>query len=79
MQTDTSGPPGLFAPLLDAVAVATDQDRRPLSFEEFIEPLLPDLIEASAAAQVARIRTDQDVCFRPHLTPDCLNRCTRAA
>lgn len=49
-----------FAPLLETLT-QTQSSEEPPTFEWSIEPLLPDLIEASAIAQVQRIRHDDNV------------------
>ncbi len=49
-----------IAPLLETLTQAQSSEEPP-TFEWFIEPLLPDLIEASAIAQVQRIKHDGNV------------------
>ena len=60
---DTPSDPNPFASLLQALAPLTEVTEEPTTFEQFIEPLLPDLIEASAIAQVQRIKNDENVCI----------------
>ena len=55
--------PDPFVALLQALTQVAEITEEPTTFEEFIEPLLPDLIEASAIAQVQRIKNNEDVCI----------------
>ena len=53
-------PEELFEALLNTVDANSDQDTNK-GFERFVEPLLPDLLDASAAAQIATINLDDNV------------------
>ncbi|KAF7796838.1 hypothetical protein EIP86_008022 [Pleurotus ostreatoroseus] len=57
---DSPPDPNPFAALLRAQTQVTEITQEPATFEEFIEPLLPDLIEASAIAQIQRIKNNED-------------------
>lgn len=57
--TGSNSSKSLFGPLLEVISSVSNEED--MSFDEFVEPLLPDLIDASAMTQVEKIQYDKFV------------------